>query len=186
MKQRNLRGLITTGVMATSLLAPNTASAANDMFLKIDGVQGESSDAKHKGEIDVLSWSWGESGGTARTRRGSVPAACIQDLALNKSVDSATPALIVNTMTGEVAPTAVLVVRTAGQDQLEFLKFTMKNVTISSYQTGGSQGETTLTETVVLHFESLEGQYVRQKPDGSAEAPIPFQISGGNSAGCQQ
>jgi type VI protein secretion system component Hcp len=27
--------------------------------LKIDGVEGESSIAKHEGEIDVLSWNWG-------------------------------------------------------------------------------------------------------------------------------
>ena len=35
--------------------------AAFDYFLKLDGIPGESTDAKHKGEIDVLSWSWGES-----------------------------------------------------------------------------------------------------------------------------
>ena len=35
--------------------------AAFDYFLKLDGIPGESIDAKHKGEIDVLSWSWGES-----------------------------------------------------------------------------------------------------------------------------
>ncbi len=30
-----------------------------DAFLKIDGIKGESADAKHKGEIDVMSFSWG-------------------------------------------------------------------------------------------------------------------------------
>jgi type VI protein secretion system component Hcp len=30
---------------------------AEKWFLKIDGVEGESTDAAHKGEIDVLSWS---------------------------------------------------------------------------------------------------------------------------------
>ena len=34
--------------------------AAFDYFLRLDGIPGESVDAKHKGEIDVLSWSWGE------------------------------------------------------------------------------------------------------------------------------
>ena len=34
---------------------------AVDMFLKIDDIKGESKDSKHKGEIDVLSWSWGMS-----------------------------------------------------------------------------------------------------------------------------
>jgi hypothetical protein len=30
-----------------------------DLFLKLAGIDGESTDAKHKGEIDVLAWSWG-------------------------------------------------------------------------------------------------------------------------------
>ena len=32
---------------------------AVDMFLKLDGIKGESLDATHKDEIDVLAWSWG-------------------------------------------------------------------------------------------------------------------------------
>jgi type VI secretion system secreted protein Hcp len=31
------------------------------MFLKLAGIAGESDDARHKGEIDVLAWSWGVS-----------------------------------------------------------------------------------------------------------------------------
>ena len=34
--------------------------AAADYFIKFDGINGESVDAKHKDEIDVESWSWGE------------------------------------------------------------------------------------------------------------------------------
>ena len=34
---------------------------AVDMFIKIDTVDGEAQDSKHKKEIDVLSWSWGMS-----------------------------------------------------------------------------------------------------------------------------
>ena len=41
-----------------------------DMFLKVEGsrmgpVKGESQDEKHKGEIDVLGWSWGMQAQTA-------------------------------------------------------------------------------------------------------------------------
>src|SRR5256885_2098026 len=34
--------------------------AVVDYFLKIEGVEGESQDSKHKDEIQVLSWSLGE------------------------------------------------------------------------------------------------------------------------------
>ena len=29
-----------------------------DFFLRIDGIEGESVDDRHKNEIEVLSWSW--------------------------------------------------------------------------------------------------------------------------------
>ena len=34
---------------------------AVDMYLKLTGIDGESSDSTHAGEIDVLAWSWGAS-----------------------------------------------------------------------------------------------------------------------------
>ena len=33
--------------------------AAVDYYLKIDTIDGESTDDRHKGEIEVLSFSWG-------------------------------------------------------------------------------------------------------------------------------
>ncbi len=185
MKRRSLRGFFTTSVVATSLLASGTVMAATDMFLKMDGIQGETVDAKHKGEMDVLAWSWGQSTGTARTRRGVIPTACVQDLSLTKYIDSATPGLIMNGMTGQVAPTAVLSIRKAGGTQQEYLRLTMRNVTISSFSTGGSGGEDRLTENVTLHFDSMEGQYQKQKADGSLDAPITWNVSDSSSRGCQ-
>lgn len=185
MKRNSWKGLFTAGVVATSLLASTTLSAAVDMFLTMDGIVGESQDDKHKGAIDVLAWSWGESAGGAQTSRGKLSRACIQDLSLTKYIDSATPALIMNGVSGQVVPKAVLVVRKAGDRPVEYLQITMHNVTVSSFSTGGSGGEDRLTENVVLHFESMKGQYVKQKPDGSAGEAIEWDIDHVNSAGCQ-
>ena len=52
---------------------------ATDIFAKIGDIKGESLDAKHKDEVEVLSWSWGVSqsgtlspgGGAGRARRAS-------------------------------------------------------------------------------------------------------------------
>lgn len=185
MKRQSLRAFFTTGVFATSLLASSTAMAAVDMFLKVDGVTGESTAEKHRGEMDVLAWSWGQSTGAARTGRGTLPAACIQDLSLTKYIDSASPALITNSLVGQVAPTAVLVIRKGGERPLDFLTLTMRNVTVAAYNTGGSGGEDRLTENVTLHFESMQGRYQRQNSDGSPVGdPITFEIAVG-SANCR-
>ena len=88
MRRTGFKGLVATGLVAAGVAASTTAVSASDMFLKIANITGESQDAKHKGEIDVLAWSWGQSTGTGKTRRGTIPSACIQDLSLTKYVDS--------------------------------------------------------------------------------------------------
>src|ERR1700692_4311219 len=95
---------------------------AVDMFIKIDTVDGEAQDSKHKKEIDVLSWSWGMSNAGACHAGGGAGAgkANVQDLSFTKWVDSATPKLALACCAGKHFKDAVLVVRKAGrvsQDQ---------------------------------------------------------------------
>ena len=187
MKRQGLSKWFTTGVLAMSMLASSTPTFASDIFLKIDKIQGESTDSKHKDHIEVLSWAWGQSTGTGRTARGIQAASCIEDLSFMKFVDSSSPALIMNGVVGEVAQTAVLTVLKPGdkEQQQEFLKLTMKNVTVVSFQISGSEGDSLPTESVTLHFESMQGEYRKQRPDGTLDTPILWDITGGNT-GCQQ
>jgi type VI secretion system secreted protein Hcp len=168
--------------VATALLGcPAAASAATDMFLKLGDIKGESQDAKHKGEIDVLAWSWGESdhtGSARRSRNGLAAPDCIQDLSLTKFIDRATPDIILDAVLGRDIPQAVLTLRKAGGEQQEYLVLTLSDVTISSYSTGGSGGEDRLTENLTLHFLRMEGAYRQQQLDGSLGAPITWVISG--------
>jgi hypothetical protein len=74
------------------------AKVAVDMFLKLAGIAGESDDARHKDEdeIDVLAWSWGVSeaheGQTGAGASAGKPN--LQDLAIKKLVDLASPLLL--------------------------------------------------------------------------------------------
>jgi type VI secretion system secreted protein Hcp len=180
MKRRLSSGVLAAIVVAASLITPSSAMAAVDMFLKLGDIKGESNDIAHKDEIDILSWSWGTSTGTARTGKGVLPAACIQDLNLMKYVDSASPQIILNAVAGVVAPEAVLTMRKSGGSQLEFLVLKMTNVSVVSYQTSASAGgDDRITESVSLRFESMKGEYRRQKPDGTLDIPIPFELGPG-------
>jgi type VI secretion system secreted protein Hcp len=69
---------------------------AVDIFLKINGVDGESGDDKHKKEIDVLAWSWGLSNsGSAHVGGGAGSGKVnVQDLSVTKWVDASTPKLV--------------------------------------------------------------------------------------------
>jgi type VI secretion system secreted protein Hcp len=146
---------------------------ASNYFLKIDGIPGESLDAKHKDEIEVLSWSWGEtnepppaSGGGAGS--GKV---AMTDLHVSANLSRASPQLLLACASGKHIKSAVLSGRKAGKAQAEFLTFSLSDVLVSGYQTGGSAAEVPL-DSISLNFSKIEVSYTPQKPDGSPAPAI--------------
>ena len=141
-----------------------------DCFLKIDDVKGESTDDKHKGEIDVESWSWGvtQSGTAGHGGGGGAGKALPQDFHFVKKFDKASPVLFINCTTGKHFKVATLTVRKAGEGQQEYLTVKMEDVMVSSYQVGGSGGSGVIPgDQVSLNFAKLEILYKEQKPDGT-------------------
>ncbi|MCP4117517.1 MAG: type VI secretion system tube protein Hcp [Desulfobacteraceae bacterium] len=149
-----------------------------DQFLKLDGIDGEAQDAKHKKEIDVLAWSWGASqSGTTHMGGGSgAGKANFQDLSITKYVDSSSHKLLKSVANGSHIKEALLTVRKAGEKPLEYIKLLMKDCLISSVSSGGSGGEDRLTENVTINFGEFEYTYTPQKPDGSGDSPLPFKF----------
>src|SRR5438445_5669721 len=98
--------------------------AVADYFLKIDGIDGESQDHKHKGEIHLESWSWGESNGGSAAHSGGAGAGKVnmQDFHFVMQINKASPKLAIACATGEHLKKAVLTCRRAGKDQQEFFK----------------------------------------------------------------
>lgn len=144
---------------------------AVDMFIKIDTVDGESADAKHKKDIDVLAWSWGasQSGTTHSGTGGGAGKVSVQDLSFTKYVDAASHALLLACCNGKHYDKAVLVVRKAGEDPLEYIKITMEELIVSSISTGGSGGEDRLTENVTLNFAKVKFEYDPQTAKGGGQ-----------------
>jgi type VI secretion system secreted protein Hcp len=150
--------------------------AATDYFLKVDGVQGESEDAKHKGEIDVVSFSWGETNSSGLAGHGGGAGAgkvAVQDFHIVKRFSKASPSLFLACASGKHLKSAVLTVRKASKGQQEFLVYKFTDVFVSSYQTGGSADDPERPiDQVSFGFARIEVEYRPQKPDGSLEAPI--------------
>lgn len=145
---------------------------AVDMFLKVDGIDGESEDDKHKKEIDVLSWSWGLSNsGTTHMGPGAGSGkVSVSDMTFSKYVDKATNNLIQACCNGKHIPEALLTVRKAGgETPVEYLKITMKKILISSYNTGGhADGLDRIEETVTMNFAQVKVEYTEQTAQGGA------------------
>lgn len=144
---------------------------AIDMFLKIEGVEGESTDKSHKGEIDILSWSWGmsQSGTTHMGGGGGSGKVSVQDLSLTKYVDASTHALMLGCCKGTHFDQAVFTVRKAGDAPLEYIKLTLREVIVSDLSTGGSGSEDRLTETLKLNFAEFKFEYQTQSTKGGKQ-----------------
>jgi type VI secretion system secreted protein Hcp len=147
---------------------------AVDYFLKIDGIQGESFDVKHKGEIQLESFSWGETSASGAGPGGGAGAGKvhIQDLVVTMVVSKASPKLMLGCATGKHYKEAVLTARRTGKAQQEFLTFKFKDVVVTSYQTGGSaQGDVPIDQAS-LGFATIQLEYRPQKADGSLDTPV--------------
>ena len=147
--------------------------AAFDYFLRLDGIPGESVDDKHKGEIDVLSWSWGESQEIAAAPGGGSGAGkvAMTDLHVSANLSKASPQLLLACAAGTHVKSAVLTGRKGGKAQAEFLTFSLSDVLVSAYQTGGATAEAPL-DSISLSFSKIEMTYREQSAKGGLGPPI--------------
>jgi len=161
--------------------------AAVDYFLKIDGIPGESTDSKHKDEIDIESWSWGatNSGSHGYGGGGGAGKVVMQDISFITKVNKSSPKLFLNCATGAHIPSAILVCRKAGKTQQEYLKIKLTDLLVSGYKTGGAAtGNVVPTDEFSLNFTKIEISYAPQKSDGSLGPPVvqSYDIKGQVSA----
>ena len=150
--------------------------AAVDYFIKFDGIKGESADAKHKDEVDIESWSWGEShlGASHPGGGGGAGKVSMQDFHFMMRLNTASISLMKACATGQHIKTAMLSARKAGKGQQEYLTFKFHDVLVSSFQTGGSEDAVVPADSVSFNFAKIEVEYKPQKADGSLGSPVEF------------
>jgi type VI secretion system secreted protein Hcp len=108
---------------------------AFDAFLKIDGIEGESTDAKHQGWIEVRSCdnritqkvsTTASSAGGATAER-----ATFQDIRLTKLLDKASPKLAIACADGTHINSIVIEFCRAGTEKIKFMEIKLSNCIIS-------------------------------------------------------
>jgi type VI secretion system secreted protein Hcp len=149
---------------------------ASDIFAKIGDIKGESLDDKHKGEIEVLSWSWGvtQSGTMAHGGGGGEGKANFNDFSFTHHIDKASPVLLKACATGEHIKEATVTVRKAGKGQQEFLIIKMNDIIITGVSPSGAGDGAATAEHVALQFAKVDLEYKPQKQDGSLDAGVHF------------
>ncbi len=149
---------------------------AIEMFLKIDGIPGESTDARHPDEIDILSYACGESQPAVASAGGSGTATgrvTMQEFQFAMHVNKASPKLFLACANVTHIRNAVLTVRHAGTNPVDFLKWTFTDVMVVSYHTSAAAPPGELpTDQVSLRFGKIETEYIPLNPNGTPGAPI--------------
>jgi type VI secretion system secreted protein Hcp len=148
---------------------------ASDIFAKIGDIKGESVDAKHKDEIEVLSFSWGvtNSGSVGGGGGGGAGKATFQDLSFIHKIDKASPLLMRACATGAHLKEATITHRKAGKGQQDYLIVKLNDIIITGVTDGVASGQAG-SETVGLAFAKIDLEYKPQKPDGSLDTGIHF------------
>jgi len=144
-----------------------------DIFAKLGDIKGDSLDSKHKGEIEVLSWSWGVSNPVSLAGSGAGRGrAHFHDLSFTHKIDKASPALMQACATGVHLKEATITHRKAGKGQQEFLVIKMNDVIVTALSDTDSNDSG--IETINLAFAKIDVEYRPQKADGSLQAGIHF------------
>ena len=149
---------------------------SSKIFLKIGNIKGESTDSKHKDEIEVFSWSWGVTN-AATVSSGSGSAAgrpSFTDLNFTHRYDKAAPLLWRACAVGEHFTEATLVGTKQGKAAQDYLIVKMSDVVVTSANASDSAGGGEAMESVGVKFAKVDVEYKPQKADGSFDASVRF------------
>jgi type VI secretion system secreted protein Hcp len=163
-------------VAATAAVA-GPAPVLAETFLKLGDIQGESVDNKHKGEIEVLSFSQsfvntlaigtGGGGGAGKVECGAIT--------MMKNIDSSSPLLLKGVATGQHFPQATITFRTAGgKNAEEYYVITMKDIFITELSQTDSADPNKIFEKLVINARSFDFKYTPITVKGTLGKPVSF------------
>src|SRR4051794_39165022 len=124
---------------------------AFDAFLKIEGIEGDSESKGHPGELEVSSFSWGETqtGSVGQGSGGGAGKVQMQDFHFSMTTSKASPVLMTSCASGRHFPTATLSCRKAGGSQ-DFIVIKMNDILVSGYAIGGASDDGDANDQVSL------------------------------------
>ncbi len=149
---------------------------AFDAFLKIDGVDGESTRKGFEKQMEIMSFSWGASNPStvgAGGGGGGGGKVSVSSFNIMKKSDGASPLLFQACCQGDHYATAsVTLNKSGGKTPIDFIKYEFGEVYVDNIQwSGSSGGDDTPMESVSFSFGKVSITYTPQKADGSKGSP---------------
>ena len=180
--------VLDAGVEVRSLLDNGfTAASGLDVFLRLDGIEGESTDDKHPKQIEIESFSWaGDATPPQPGAQTGGPLPQFSDLRFVSRVNKASPLLMDRLAKGALIPSAELAIRRAGALDTSVDPYTidLSAVRVSSYQVRTAL-DGTLLEEFTLAFNDAVTTYRPQDAKGGLGLPVAarWQMSDGDGTG---
>jgi type VI secretion system secreted protein Hcp len=153
------------------------ALATPHFFLKIEGIKGDARDTtNHQGEIEVMSWSWGEKQNyTFKDKTGG--SVVMRAVTVETVTGMASAQLAQCCCSGKRLKSAVLSCdKEVGKDTETYLTITLSEVVISSYDIIGAPDRQLTTDRFTLDYLKFQFEYVTQKA-GTSGGNISFEFA---------
>lgn len=143
---------------------------AADIYLKIDGIDGESTDADHKKWMEIESYSWGvsqsASSRVSTAGGGTTARADFGDLSIVKMLDSASPLIALACASGKHIKEVILeLCRAGGDKRVKYMEYKLEEVIVSAVSVGGGGGGLPV-ETVTFNYGKITWTYTKQERAG--------------------
>jgi type VI secretion system secreted protein Hcp len=165
------------GAIAAGAATPTSAVA--DVFLDLTGIQGDSTDAKHKNQIDILTYTQSFKNAVSGSSGGGGGAGKVTcgDVTVTKNIDKSSPLLIQAVTTGKHIEKAVLTFRQVGGQQLNYYVVTLQDVLITSITQADQNNPARIFEQVQLSAADFKFKFTPQLPNGSGGTPVSFEFN---------
>lgn len=141
---------------------------AIDIFLKIDGIAGESKDAHHKNWIDVRNVNWAATQPATLTSGGGGGAGKVNfhDLKVTAAIDKSAPTILKHSANGRHIPKLEVSICKAGGEQVEYSRITLEDVIVTAVEFVGSQENEVLMVNYSFQAVKVKKQYWEQTERG--------------------
>jgi type VI secretion system secreted protein Hcp len=155
----------------------NVQMAKTNIYLKLDGLNGESMDDEHKDWIEVESWSWGvdNPASFAQGQGGQSTQAHVSAINVVKNCDAASVAMYKACTTGKHIPKGTLsCLKLDGDSRIEYMKVDLTDIMVSNLQWSASGTEHHVHESVGLVFAEFKQAYKLQQDKGTPKGSTEF------------
>lgn len=151
--------------------------ALTNIYLKLEGLDGESVDDLHKNWIEVECFTWGVNNPAsfAIGQGGQATQAHVEKIDVDKRCDKSSVAMFKACTTGKHIPKGTIsCLKLDGETRIEYLKIELKDIMVSDFKWEGRGDDQLVKEKVSLVFAEFQETYKLQQDIGSAGGGTHF------------